>query len=114
MDNKVLMTPQEYREYMKIKKTPADKLKRDSAMAKVVTNLLDTEVDVELEDGTKVNMTLQEKLAVSRLQYELEHPEKIDLNSWQKVKGEAKDVVELQNASDLFGDLVIKENNETK
>lgn len=109
MDNKQFMTPQEYREYKRIKSTPADKIKRGSALAKVVTDMLDAEVDVELDDGTIVNMSLQEKLAISRIKYELDHPEKIDLNAWQKVKGEAKDVIELQNASDLFGDLVIKE-----
>ena len=114
MDNKNLMTPTEYRAYMGIKETPADKLKKDRAIGKVVLNMLDVESEVELDDGTIVNMTVQEKLVAKRIQYELEHPEKIDLNAWAKVKGEAKDVVELQNASELFGDLVIKEDNETE
>ncbi len=108
------MTPQEYREYMRIKKTPADSIKRNNALARVVCDMLDSNVDIELEDGTKVNMTLQEKLAVSRIKYELEHPEKIDLNAWQKVKGEAKEVVELQGASDLFADIVNEKEDETE
>ena len=81
-----------------------------------VKQVFETEIKTSV-DGKSVNAPIGVLLVTKKVAYDLEHPEKIDLSAYSKVLGENKieQEVSFKGADELFGDIIIKKNDdETK
>lgn len=107
-----LMTGYEIRTYRGYKKTAADQLKDQQMFsAAVKQRLAMTEQVKSAETGEMINVTALELLVDAKFQADLDNPEGIDLVKWRKAAGEevVQSEVKVNGASELFGDIAIKE-----
>lgn len=107
-----LMTGYEIRQYRGYKKTVADSLKDKAMFSTAIRNRLAMEEKVQLPSGETVNVSALDLLVDTKLQDDLNNPERIDLVKWRKAAGEEVTKVEadVKGARELFGDIV----NETE
>jgi hypothetical protein len=99
-----------------LEKTKADELKDTRTLSNAVKKVLNLPIEERIDDDTIVNVPIVEILAAKKIAYYMEHTEKIDLKELSSVLGEQKMEVNanLKGADELFGDLVIKDENETE
>lgn len=103
LTNTDFMTPYEQRLYLKCSKTKGDKAKDGKILKNAVSRVLGIETEQTLDDGSIVNLSIAERLAIKKLAYLDEHPEKIDLRELSAVLGEQKLEVETTiSAGDMF------------
>ena len=105
------MTPYELRMYNQVKKSPADKLKDDKMLESTLKRLMNLEHEVVLESGEVINISTKEMIVAKKIAYDLENPKNIDLKMYANVLGENEIKVNasLQTGNELFGDIVIKD-----
>lgn len=98
-----------------VEKTKADEIKDTRILTNAVKKVLNLKIDEDLE-GEIVNVSIVEMLAAKKIAYYMEHPDKIDLKELSTVLGEQKTETNLnvKGADELFGNLVIKENEEAE
>lgn len=97
----------EARVIRQLPKTQADRLKDSRMLASTLKSCLGASVEMELDDGTTINVTMAELLATKKIAYMLDNPEKIDLKELSSVLGEAKAEVGVSSIpSDAFKGLV--------
>ena len=105
------MTPYETRIYKEIKKSPGDKLKDDKMLESTLKRMMGMEVEVTLDSGEVINVPTKELLIAKKIAYDLANPKNIDLKMYSNVLGENEIKVNanLQTSKELFGDIVISE-----
>lgn len=111
--NTSFMTPYELRMFKEIKKSPADVLKENKMMESTLKNMLGMEIEAgEMEDGTVINLPVKDLIVAKKIAYDLQNPKNIDLKMYANVLGENEIKVNanLQGSKELFGDIVINEN----
>ena len=113
MDKTDLMTGYEKRVFKGWKKTAADNLKDGKMLELTLKKVLQHEIptDMNLETGEVVNLPIIEILVLTKLGYDLDNPEKIDLKAYSAVLGETKQELNLGNketASDVFKGIFVK------
>lgn len=108
------MTPYEVRMFKGMNKTPGDELQDDKMMQNTLKRMLGMEVEVELDDGTSINVPTKDLIVARKIAYDVTHPKEIDLKMYASVLGENEFKLSgnLKTSSELFGDLVIKESEE--
>ena len=112
--NEVMMSRSDVRILRGMKPTNADRIKNEKIFTNTIKKYMGAEIEVTLDDGTKENQSIVDVIVAKKIAYDLEHPEKIDLNMYSKVLGEDTKTVDvnIKNANELFGDIVVKEDSD--
>lgn len=90
-------------------KSKTDDLKHDTLVTSALKKALGIPVNVTLETGEKVNVTICELLVSNVLKEAIENPSVGKLKDIAAITGELKDSVDvnLQSPEKLFGDIII-------
>ena len=110
-DNQIVMSKSDMRIIKGKRPSKSDKLKEEKMFTNTIKKYLGAEIEVEMDDGSKETMGIAEMIVAKKIAYDMEHPDKIDLKMYSSVMGEDTKTIDvnIKNANELFGDIVIKE-----
>jgi hypothetical protein len=91
-------------------KSKTDDLKENAMIKKSLSKVLGVDVDMKLETGETVNVTVSDIVVGETVRDAIERPSTSKLKDLAAITGELKETVDVnvQTPQELFGDIVIK------